>query len=115
MIRYVTRGAFHNPTRDRSQLAGLATVTTPVRTLRRPVQIAGRQFALACNLRIDVVLPERKGIPVAPLVSRLSFIKRKEVWGQYIPVGLIELPAHDLALLGEVLKRSGLPGGATKG
>ncbi len=99
MILYVARGAFHNPTRDRSQVIGLATVAGPVKRLRKPVSIAGRDFTCACPLEFGLVLPERHGVPVEPLVDRLSFIQRKEVWGQYLRSGLIRLSTQDLALL----------------
>ncbi len=54
MILYVARGAFHNPTRDESQLIGVAEVTTPVRRFRRPLELAGRRFVCGCDLRIEI-------------------------------------------------------------
>jgi hypothetical protein len=99
LILYVTRGAFHNPTRDRSQLAGTAKVTTPVQALRRPVVIAGREFTSACGLKLGVLLPERAGVPIKPLVRRLGFVKRKDVWGGYVRGGLVMLPPADLRTL----------------
>ncbi len=83
IVLYVGRGAFHNPTRDESQLLGFAEVTSPVRRLPRPVELGGRTFVVGCDLRLERVLPERHGVPIRPLVGRLSFVKRKDVWGQY--------------------------------
>ncbi len=105
LVLYVTRGAFHNPTRDRSQIAGLASVKSPVTRLRRPVVIDGREFTSACDLEIDVVLPERQGLPVEPLVVNLSFVKRKEVWGGYFRSGLVQLPDRDFRTLSKALER----------
>ena len=95
IVLYVGRGAYHNPTRDRSQIIGLATAKTQVKDLRSRITIGGREFACACDLEIDVALPERQGTPIDPLVGRLSFVKRPEVWGQYFRSSLIPLGVHD--------------------
>lgn len=42
LVLYVAHGAFHNPTRDRPQIAGMGTVAGPVQRFRRPVEIARR-------------------------------------------------------------------------
>jgi hypothetical protein len=103
LILYVTRGAFHNPTRDQSQLAGLARVTSPVRRLRAPVTIGSREFAETCGIRVVTSLPEREGIPFKPFVERMSFIHRKDAWGQYLRAGLIALPPHDHDVLRDAI------------
>lgn len=105
LVLYVTRGAFHNPTRDRSQIAGLASVKSPVTRLRKPVVMGGREFTSACDLEIEIVLPERQGLAVAPLVGQLSFVKRKEVWGGYLRSGLVQLPDRDFRTLTKALRR----------
>lgn len=107
LILYVGRGAFNNPSRDRSQLVGLAEVLSPVRPLRKPVVIAGREFVCACDLRLQSILPERGGVPMEPYVERLGFIRRKDVWGAYLRSGLVELPTDDLALLRRAIAESG--------
>ena len=99
LVLYVTRGAFHNPTRDRSQIAGLATVATPVRRLAPPVEIGGRAFAGGCDIGVEIVLPERQGIAFEPLISKLTFIRRKDVWGQYLRAGLVALPPSDFQVI----------------
>ena len=106
LVLYVARGAFHNPTRDESQLLGLAEVAGPVRPLPRPVRIAGREFVSGCDLRIEVALPERRGVPVRALVPRLSFVRRKEVWGQYFRSGLVRVPPEDLAVLASAVREA---------
>lgn len=105
LVLYVARGAFHNPTRDESQLLGLARVASPVRRLRRPVELAGRRFVCSCDLRFELVLPKRAGVPVRRLVDRLSFVKRKDVWGQYFRSGLVQVPPHDLDLMAAAINR----------
>ncbi len=106
LVLYVARGAFHNPTRDESRLLGLATVTSPVEPLPRPLELAGRTFVVGCSLDLEVVLPERGGVPVHPLVPRLSFIKRKEAWGQSLRSGLVPLPERDAAILTRAIRQA---------
>ncbi len=104
IVLYVARGAFHNPTRDESQLLGLAEVTSPVRRLPRPIELAGKTFVVGCDLRFETVLPERHGVPIRPLVGRLSFVKRKDVWGQYFRSGLVQVPVRDLQVLATAIQ-----------
>jgi len=104
LVLYVGRGAFHNPTRDESQLGGVAEVTSEVRRLGRPVEIAGREFVTVCDLRIEVVLPERAGVTVRPLVRRLQVVKRPEVWGQYFRQGLVSIPERDFLILEKAVR-----------
>lgn len=103
LVLYVTRGAFHNPSRDQSQLAGIATVTSPVRRLPKPVSIGGREFAVVCRLDVKVSLSERDGVPFAPLIRRMRFIRRKDAWGQYLRAGLIALPREDFDVLSKAI------------
>jgi hypothetical protein len=109
LLLYVTRGAFHNPTRDRSQLVGVATVRSPARRLSRPVFIAGRDFVATCRIQVETTLPERGGVPFEPLVQRMTFIRRKDAWGQYLRAGLIALPPDDFKVLSDAID-----GGATR-
>jgi hypothetical protein len=99
MVLYVGRGAYHNPTRDRSQIIGLATVRTAVRDLRAPIEIVGREFVCACGLEIEVALPERHGVPIYPFIRKLSFVKRPEVWGQYFRSSLCQMEERDFEIL----------------
>jgi hypothetical protein len=103
---YMGRGAYHNPTRDRSQVIGLAAARSRVRNLRTPIRIAGRVFVCVCDLHIDLVLPERHGAPVEPLISNLSFVKRPDVWGQYFRSSLVPIGKPDFDLLGRAVMRA---------
>ncbi|HWO70271.1 MAG TPA: hypothetical protein VNP94_05895, partial [Actinomycetota bacterium] len=66
--------------------------------------LAGRTFVVGCDLRFEARLPERGGVPVRPLVPRLSFVRRKDVWGQYFRSGLVEVPASDFEVLVEAVR-----------
>src|SRR5262245_53729105 len=91
LVLYVGRGAYHNPKRDESQVVGMPTVRSGLKDCTSSVQIGERQFFCTCPLTLDAVLPERQGLPIRPLVPRLSFIKRPEVWGQYVRSSLVPL------------------------
>jgi len=106
LVLYLARGAFHNPTRDRSQLAGLATVTSALERLPEVLRIASREFAWSCDLELAVVLPERQGIPIQPLVPRLSFVQQRQQWGVVFRSGLIQLPDADLQLVTAAIRNA---------
>ncbi len=101
-VLYVTRGAFHNPTRDRAYLAGLVEVTSPPRETE-PLEIAGRAFSILVDFTPVRVLPERQGPPVRDLVPRLQFVKRPEVWGQYFRASPIRLGGGDFHVLSDAI------------
>ncbi len=100
---YVSRGAFHNPTRDHSQLLGIAAVLTDVVSLREPVVIRERSFVSGCRLKFERLLPEREGILFRPLVPRLKFIRVKATWSAYMRQSLIRLSPSDAAVLDAAL------------
>jgi hypothetical protein len=103
------RGAFNNPTRDVSQLQGLAHLISAVRPFRKPLDIGGRLFATGCHLEFAVFLPERAGIPFRPLVEGLEFIERKDFWSAYVRPGLIRLSPKDARFLRRALAHGGSP------
>jgi hypothetical protein len=105
VVLYVGRGAYHNPTRDRSQIIGVGTVESAIRPLARPIEIAGREFTCACDLSLALIFPERDGVPVEPLVPRLTFIPRKEIWGQYLRTGLVEISAADVRTISSAMNK----------
>ncbi len=97
-VLYVTRGAFHNPTRDRARLAGLAEVIGPPEQ-GQSVEIIDREFQLLVPIQVTILLPEREGPEVAPVAGRLDRVKRPEVWGHYFRNSPIEMTEHDWTLL----------------
>jgi hypothetical protein len=101
---YITRGAYHNPTRDEGQLIAVGTMSSPPSRLARPVVIAGKTFVTACDLQITTRLPEREGVSVRPLVGQLSFVRRKDVWGQYFRSGLIEVSSEDFEVMAHAVR-----------
>lgn len=96
-VLYVARGAHHNPTRDRSHLAGVVTVTGTASPCE--VEIAGGRYAACVPIRPEVVLPERTGPAVADLAPRLSFVRRPDHWGAYFRTSPIEVSPADFAVL----------------
>ena len=100
-VLYVTRGAFHNPTRDEARLAGLATVQGSPEAAS--VTIAGRDFVWKLPIRIEKILPERTGPSVKPLASRLEMVKKPEVWGQYFRSSPIRISVKDYSLLARAI------------
>jgi hypothetical protein len=103
-VLYVTRGAYHNPTRDEGQLIALARVSSRPSRLARPLVIAGKKFVTACDLRLTNLLPQREGVSVRPLVEKLSFVRRKDVWGQYFRSALIEVSSEDFEVMAEPVR-----------
>jgi hypothetical protein len=103
-VLYVTRGAYHNPTKDASKLAGLVTVLdTPM--LGAPVVIGGREFPWSVPILADLVLPERQGPEVLPLVSRLSFVGNRSAWGQYFRTSPKRISLSDFEVLAAAIAR----------
>lgn len=98
-VLYVTRGAFHNPTRDESRLRGIATVTGPPRQEEPPLEIADREFPLSCRVAFDTLLPERTGPAVRDLAPKLSLVKKPEAWGNYFRSSPIRMTEDDFRLL----------------
>jgi hypothetical protein len=100
---YVGRSAFKNPTRDESQLLGIARASQCVAPLSSPVRIGDRTFVSGARLELGTILPKRAGVPFRPLISRLSFIIRKKVWSAYMRPGLIRLSNDDARVLRSAL------------
>lgn len=105
LILYTARGAFGNPTRDQSQLQGLATIASPVHRRRMPLVIGDRSFPWECDLDLKVAFPERKGVPVNPLVSRLAIFPRKDAWAYYLKAGLLAVDSHDVRILSSAIRK----------
>src|SRR4051794_21123305 len=63
---YTTRGAFHNPPRDQSQVFALGDVVSAPH--RRHTRIEGVEYEATCDLQITQALPLREGVMFRPLV-----------------------------------------------
>ncbi|GAA1461811.1 hypothetical protein NE857_13380 [Nocardiopsis exhalans] len=108
LILLTTRGCWHNPTRDRTRLIGLAEVTTPVRAFEDPVTIAGRDFNRGCDLKLERVTSYRTGVEVAPLVPELEVFPdtRPGAWAVRIRRPLVQLGAADTDLLTSLVEEA---------
>lgn len=103
-ILYLSRGAYHNPTRDLSRLGGILRVTgSPHRG--RSVSIAGLEFRWFAGIEPETVLPERAGPEVKPLATLLERVRRPEAWGQYFRTTPIELSVADFGVFAGAIER----------
>jgi hypothetical protein len=103
-VLYVTQGARHNPTRDKSRLAGLATVLSKP-TQDQELDIAGRSFSWSCPIRIDLLVDENSGPLVSDLVAKLDLVRQTHSWGAYFRRSPLELSKHDFDIFSAALTR----------
>jgi hypothetical protein len=92
---YSTRGAWHNPTRDRGRVIGTAQVESSVRALDQPLEIAGRTFHSGCALSVQSLVPYPQGVELQPLVEKLAAFPKPDVWSIYLRRALLRLPPAD--------------------
>ncbi|HEX6968478.1 MAG TPA: hypothetical protein VF174_06685 [Micromonosporaceae bacterium] len=104
LFLYATRGAWHNPTRDRGRIIGVATARSSARVLDEPVEIAGRTFVSGCTLHIEGLVPYPGGLELQPLVEQLSAFPKPHAWSIYLRRPLLALPGADASLLDERLR-----------
>jgi len=97
IVLYVTRGAYHNPTRDRSQVIGLAEATGRPSIGR--IEVAGRSYGKSFGLRLDDIADIGRGLPFEPLVPRLGFIANKASWGGALRRPVVKLPESDFSVI----------------
>lgn len=102
-VLYTTRGAYSNPTRDRSRLQSIVDVVGEANH-HEPVEIAGREVTWSCPIQPRVVLEERQGPEVAPLAAELEHVKRPAVWGQYFRNSPIAVSARDFDVLAKAVE-----------
>jgi hypothetical protein len=108
---YMTRGAYHNPTRGRSQILGRGTFLQAV--TGAPAEVMGEVFPKSVSLRLDLLLPDREGMEFAPWVERMTFIKKKQAWAAYLRSTLVSIPDSDLEVLTSALDAFAPSGKAT--
>lgn len=90
-----TRGAFHNPVRDRTRLIGIAKTETSVHRFDDPIDVAGRSFTSGCGIRLSALAPFRMGAEFAPLVSELEKFAGQSQWGMLLRRPLVSISEHD--------------------
>ena len=71
LFLYTTRGAFHNPTRDRGRISGRVVVLEPPQVFADIMELAGLRFASGCRIHIDRLAPYRGGAELVQLVHRM--------------------------------------------
>lgn len=99
-----TRGAFHNPTRDRTRVIGSARVSSDIRSLTDPLEIAGRTFVSECTIEISTLTPFRSGVELGPIVEQMDTFRKRSSWGMMLRRPLVRLTAGDAAFLTALLK-----------
>jgi len=104
LLLYATRGAWHNPGRDRGRVIGSAVVTSAVRLLDEPVEIAWMRFRSGCDLDIDGVVRYPDGLELRPLVDRLDAFPKPHAWSIYLRRPLLRLSESDYELLTGALR-----------
>jgi hypothetical protein len=104
---YVTRGAFHNPTRDRGRVFGRALATAVVEPLPAPVRLLGREFTHGFTFELGVLAPPRRGVDLAELVPHLSSFPNKTGWAISLRRPLFTLTPEDAGLIRRRLRTEG--------
>jgi hypothetical protein len=103
LLLYTTRGCFHNPTRDRGRIVGLASVTAKSAVLRRPVRFGNHEYNVGVPFRIERLAPWREGVELAPLVPHLTSFPNPRAWSGRMRRALVPLTPEDADfLLGEL-------------
>lgn len=106
IVLYVARGAFHNQARDESRLLGLAEATGPPGGSAGPSSLPGVCSSAAVTSASRSRSRNAWACPPGICVGRLSFVRRKEVWGQYFRAGLIEIPPENLRPIHEAIENA---------
>jgi hypothetical protein len=109
VLLYATRGCFHNPTRDRGRVIGLAAVAGRAEALKQPVRFGDREFPVGVELRIELLAPQRQGVELAPLVERLEAFPDPRTWSARMRRALVPISARDAKLLERELRQVALP------
>ncbi|HVX19223.1 MAG TPA: hypothetical protein VHA73_14430 [Acidimicrobiales bacterium] len=103
-VFYVTRGAFHNPTRDRARVFAVGEITSGLDT--KPVEIAGETFNKSVRFKFHrEPVPARDGMEFKPLIDRMGFINKPETWHAYLRKALVQISDKDFATLDKALAK----------
>lgn len=113
LLLYTTRGCFHNPTRDRGRIIGLAGALDTPTSLSEPVEVAGREFTLGCAIELGTLAPLGRGVELAPLVPELETFTNKHGWATRLRRPLVRVTTSDAKRLRSLLRPlAGPPGDA---
>jgi hypothetical protein len=104
LLLYTTRGCFHNPTRDRGRIIGVATVKGKSRDLDNPVRFGNREFPIKVDLVLDVLVPRDQGVELAPIVKSLpKTFRNPAAWSATMRRALVPLDDAEAEVLGRSL------------
>jgi hypothetical protein len=104
VLLYSTRGCFGNPTRHLGRILGLATVSSPVRTLTAPIIFGERTFTEGCTLTIHGLAPFQEGVALRDHVDRLTVFPESKYWSVRMRRASLPLPTADADLLRNELR-----------
>jgi hypothetical protein len=99
LFLYVTRGCFHNPTRDRGRVIGEAKVAGPVRLLPVPVVFGDKEFPFGCELQITGLAARDAGPQLRDMVNRLHRFPDPQTWSAQLRRVLVPLDTHDATIV----------------
>lgn len=99
LVLLTTRGAYHNPTRDRTRVIGTATVKSNVAQLNPEVEFAGRTFPRGCQIRLESLAPYSTGPDIGMLANQIHAFHGEKNWGMLLRKPLVLLDESDLLLL----------------
>ena len=101
LFLYTTRGCFHSPGRDRGRVIGEATVTSPVSSLKKPVEFGEHSYSLGCSLNITGLAPRDEGPAMIGMVDDLHLFPNSDPksWGVRLRRVLAPLDKHDAGVV----------------
>jgi hypothetical protein len=105
LLLYTTRGCFHNPTRDRGRVMGVAIVKSNTRELSEPVVFEQRRYVTGCDLGVQGLTPLRGGVDLGSMVPELSAFAGRTHWNMSLRRPLVPLAPRDA----DILKRELTP------
>lgn len=103
---YTTRGAYRNPSLDRSRLVGHVTLTSPVRTSDQENFISGREASHFASISLNRLAAFRSGIDFRLLVEQLDLTRNRLHWGQMLRQSPVAISIADAVLLARGLRTS---------
>ncbi|SEC38732.1 hypothetical protein SAMN04489844_2202 [Nocardioides exalbidus] len=102
---YATRGAFHNPTRDKGRIFARAVVRGPVERTKAPLTFRDRVHPLLMPVSVERLAPALEGVDLADLVPRMTSFPKPETWSVYLRRSTCPLTPEDAKLVDAKLKK----------
>lgn len=99
LVLLTTRGAYHNPTKDRTRIIGTARVQSEVAPLNPHMELAGRTFGSSCQIKLETLAPYPSGPEVGSLAPHIHALHGEPNWGWLLRKPLVPLEESDLTFL----------------